>query len=147
MNPRRFPLCRRALQRGVSILSAIFMLLLFGALAAYMVSFTGTAQITSAQDIQGARAYLAAEAGLEWGLYHVMQAGGCPAGAMPQLDEFTMSVTCEITPPGAADYFNEAGHEFKIYRLTSRASTAGASPGSPAFIEREVRATVELERN
>ena len=143
--PALISLRQRAFQRGVSILSAIFMLLLFGALAAYMVSFTGTAQVTSAQDIQGSRAYLAAEAGLEWGLYHVMQSGGCPAGSMPQLGEFATAVSCEVTPSGSTAHFNEAGYEFRIYRLTSRASTAGASPGSPAFVEREVRATVERE--
>jgi MSHA biogenesis protein MshP len=131
----------------VSILSAIFMLLLFGALAAYMVSFTGTAQITSAQDIPGARAYLAAEAGLEWGLYKVTPPSTPECGysdtALPeQIGSFTVTVSCEVTPSGPTVFFNEAGHEFKIYRLTSRASTAGASPGSPAFVEREVMATV-----
>ena len=62
-------------QRGVSIISAIFMLLLFAALAAYMVSLSSSANITSAQDVQGARAYQAAQAGLEWGLLQVLDPG------------------------------------------------------------------------
>lgn len=134
--PHRLPL--RSLQRGVSILSAVFMLLLFGALAAYMARFTGTASITSAQDVQGSRAYLVAEAGVEWGLYRVMRDGACDSGDLPApLGDFTITITCTETGP-----FNEAGGTFRIYRVLSRARTTGVNVGSPAFVEREVSATV-----
>ena len=72
-------------QQGVSLISAIFMLLLFAALAAYMVSLTNTANVTSAQDINGVRAYQAAQAGLEWGAYQVL----VPATTSSSCDSFS----------------------------------------------------------
>lgn len=133
--------CRIFAQRGVSLLSAIFMLLLFGALAAYMASFTGAAHVTSAQDVQGSRAYFAAEAGLEWGLYRVMKDGASCAGVAGDLPaplgDFTVTVSC--TETGS---FDEGEASFKIYRLTSRARITGVSVGTPAFVEREVVATL-----
>ncbi len=136
----RRALCRSS-QRGVSLLSAIFMLLLFGALAAYMANFTGTAHVTSAQDVQGSRAYFAAEAGLEWGLYRVMEGGASCAdvsGDWPApLGDFAVTVSC--TEAGS---FDEEETSFKIYRLISRARIADVSVGSPAFVEREVVATL-----
>ena len=51
--------------------SAIFLLVILAGLAAFLVHISTTQSITSAQDIQGARAYHAARAGVDWGLYQV----------------------------------------------------------------------------
>ena len=135
---RRFALAR---QRGVSIISAIFMLLLFAALAAFMVSLTSTANITSAQDVQGSRAYQSAQAGVEWGVYQVLipAVPSCVRSTtLPSLVAgFSVTVTC--TPFGP---YSEAGQSFFLYELKSTAQTPGAAPGSAAFVEREVFASV-----
>jgi MSHA biogenesis protein MshP len=127
-------------QRGVSIITAIFLLLLFAALAAYMVSMTTTADVTSAQDVQGERAYHAAQGGLEWGAYQILvPAGASCAAATPlpaPLGEFTVTVTCTASGP-----FNEAGNTFSVYRLTSLARNT-AAVGSAAYVEREVYGSV-----
>ena len=121
-------------QRGVSIITAIFMLVLFAALAALMASLVNTANVTSAQDIQGARA---------WGLFQLDPDGtetanpACfsstvlPAAAIP---EFTVVVSC-----GKSDY-NEAGRSISIYLITATASSIAASP---VTIERQVSASIE----
>ena len=131
----------RARQRGVSIISAIFLLLLFAALATFMVSLTGTANITSAQDVQGSRAYQSAQAGLEWGLYQVLTpaTASCAASTtLPSLVEgFSVTVACAMDGP-----YTEAGQVFSLYRLVSTAKTPGAAPGSIAFVERQVAASV-----
>ena len=133
-----FALQRR--QRGVSIITAIFLLLLFAALAAYMVSMTNTADVTSAQDVQGERAYHAAQAGLEWGAYQVLVPVGASCAATSTLPapvgEFTVTVTCVVSGP-----FAEAGNTFSVYRLTSLARNA-AAVGSAAYVEREVYGSV-----
>lgn len=134
----RFALAR---QRGASIISAIFMLLLFAALAAFMVSLTSTANITSAQDVQGSRAYQSAQAGIEWGLYQLLGLAtpSCALSTtLPSLIEgFSVTVTCAVDGP-----YTDAGQVFSLYRLVSTAQTPGAAPGSIAFVEREVAASV-----
>lgn len=130
-------------QRGVSIITAIFMLVLFAALAALMASLVNTANVTSAQDIQGARAYQAAQAGVERGLFQLDPDGtgtanpDCfadivlPVAAIP---EFTVVVSC-----GKSDY-NEAGRSIRIYLITATARSIAASP---VTIERQVSASIE----
>lgn len=59
MNPRRH-------QVGFAAIAAIFLVVVLAALGAFMVTFSNTQQLTSAQDLQGTRAYWAARAGLEW---------------------------------------------------------------------------------
>jgi MSHA biogenesis protein MshP len=61
----------RAGSRGFAIVSAIFILVVLGALGAFIVSVTTGQQIGSALDFQGVRAYQAARAGIEWGIYQV----------------------------------------------------------------------------
>lgn len=139
--------CRRPLmrsikrERGVSVISAIFLLLLFAALAAFMVSLTGTANMTSAQDVQGARAYQSAQAGIEWGLYQVLvpAAPSCVTTttlANP-IEGFSVTVGCSRRGP-----YSEAGQSFWLYELVSTTRTPGAAPGEIGFIERQVVASV-----
>ena len=64
-------------QRGFAAIAAIFLLVVLAALGSFMLSFSNTQQLTSAQDVLGTRAYWAARAGLEWGIGNV--AGACPA--------------------------------------------------------------------
>ncbi|MBA3997431.1 MAG: hypothetical protein C0466_09710 [Candidatus Accumulibacter sp.] len=129
-------------QRGVSIISAIFMLLLFAALAGLMASLMSTANVTSAQDIQGARAYQAAQAGVEWGLFQLDPEGAgtampsCVSGTLPAaaIPEFTVAVSCS-----KSDY-NEAGRSISIYLITATARSIAASS---VTIERQVEASIE----
>lgn len=134
----------RQSQRGVSIITAIFMLILFAALAGLMASLVSTANITSAQDIQGARAYQAAQAGVERGLFQLDPENSgadnptcfadftLPEAALP---EFTVNVSCERS----GDY-KEAGRKISIYRITATARSVAATPPG---IERQVSASVE----
>lgn len=141
-------------QSGASIISAIFMLLLFAALAAFMANLVSTANVTSAQDVQGARAYQAAQAGVEWGLYQLDPNGaaaalpGCfapatlPAAANPG---FTVGVTC--TPfPGAATSYAESGRTIRIFEIVATATVTGALV-PPAAVERQVTVRVEKCRD
>jgi MSHA biogenesis protein MshP len=57
--------------RGFAIVSAIFILVVLAALGAFIVNISTNQQIGSAIDVLGVRAYQAARAGIEWGLYQV----------------------------------------------------------------------------
>lgn len=96
------------LRRGFSIITAIFILLVFAIMAVALISLFTTSQQQSALDIQGVRAYQAARSGIEWGLYQQLRLGASCSGttsfAMPlgnTLSPFSVSVTCTQTPAGA----------------------------------------------
>ncbi len=134
-------------QRGFAAIAAIFLLVVLAALGGFMLTFSNTQQLTSAQDIQGSRAYWAARAGLEWGIGNVNPQSAatavCPTsptslagGAVPFEGGFTVIVTCTQL------IYNEAGENRKIFSFTSVAKNATA-PGSLGFIERSLSAAME----
>lgn len=89
--------------RGFALVSAIFILVVLAALGAFIVNISTSQHIGSALDVQGVRAYHAARAGIEWGLYRQLQGASC-AGATSfsptasTLSSFTVTVTCTATP-------------------------------------------------
>lgn len=62
---------RRA--QGFTIVSAIFILVVLAALGGFLAVVATTQQVGFGLDVQGARAYQAARAGVEWGLYRVLR--------------------------------------------------------------------------
>ena len=56
---------------GFAIITAIFILVVLAALGAFILNVFTNQQIGSALDMQGARAYQAARAGVEWGAYQI----------------------------------------------------------------------------
>lgn len=130
-------------QRGVSIVSAIFLLLLMAVLAAGMVSMVSTAHLNQAADIGGARAYQAARAGAEWGIFQLdpnaqnAALPNCVSGTVP-IPDHTVQVSC------ASNDYTESGRQIRIYRIASRATANNAkAPG----IERLVEVTLEKCRD
>jgi MSHA biogenesis protein MshP len=134
-------------QQGFAAIAAIFLVVVLAALGGFMLTFSNTQQLTSAQDIQGSRAYWAARAGLEWGFARVNAVGSasavtaatCTTAAPLSINDFSVMVTCT----GAGTPFVEAGVDKYIYQLTSVASTGTA--GSVGRIERSISASMERE--
>jgi MSHA biogenesis protein MshP len=139
---------RRARQRGFALPSAIFLLVILTALAAFMVHFSTTQSVTSAQDVQGSRAYQAARAGTEWALYKVLDplnatvvAPGdtawpnlptCPTPTVLTIEGFSVQVKC--TP---YDYLEGGGdRSIRVFLVESTASTGVV--GTLGFVERKV---------
>ena len=143
---------RRAAQDGFALPSAIFLLVILAGLAAFMVTFSSTQSITSAQDVQGARAYHAARSGTEWGLYKVLDptnatvvAPGaatwpnmpaCPDATVLPIEGFNVTVSCS-----SSDY-TEAGttRSIRVFHLRSTASVGVV--GTLGFVERRVEIAV-----
>ncbi len=130
-------------QPGFAAIAAVFLVVGLAALAAFMVSFSNTQQLTSAQDVQGSRAYWAARGGLEWGVTNVFNASSCAATTTLTIDNFTVTVTCT-----AATYATDTGKNVgvppTIYQLNATAIPVGATPGSVGYIERSVSTSVEI---
>jgi MSHA biogenesis protein MshP len=134
-------------QQGFAAIAAIFLVVVLAALGAFMVTFSNTQQLTSAQDIQGSRAYWAARAGLEWGIGTVaavavpstLSASDCstPVGTPLAIDGFSVAVTCSIPT------YSEAGTNKYLFQFQSIASTDGGTPGSLGYTERSLSASME----
>lgn len=134
MCPDRSTLLRA--QRGFALMSAIFLMVVLAVLGAGMLTFSSTQHAGSAMDIQGARAYQAARAGIEWGAYRALVDGSCVAGPTTvalagDLSAFTLQVSCSQTTSGSLN----------AYDITANAHTS-AAVGSLGYVERELRATV-----
>lgn len=129
-------------QGGFSLVTAIFILVILAALGAAMVTFSGAQQATVAMDIQSARAYQAARAGIEWGAYRALQVPGFTCAGSPftlsfsgsSLAGFTTQVSC------AASSHSEGGNTITLFDFTANASYGVAN--TPDYVAREVGARV-----
>jgi MSHA biogenesis protein MshP len=107
----------RRLQRqaGVGLVTAIFLLVVIAGLAAALVTIFTAQQTSSQLDQQGTRAYQAARAGIEWGIFRQVRGGGlCSAATGPtattfalpsasMLGAFTVTVKCTPVPGPGSD--------------------------------------------
>ena len=135
MNARGlFPV--RSAQLGFAIVSAIFLLVALAALGAFMVSFSNTQQLTSAQDVQGSRAYWAARGGVQWVTSEIVTTGACPAVQPAFADGFAVFVSC--TP----NTYVEGVTTRTIFWVTATA-TAGGVVGDRLYVERQIQVFVE----
>ena len=145
--------------RGFALVSAIFLLVVLAALGAFMVTMSTVQHTTSAQDVQGSRAYQAARAGIEWSVFQIMAPENanyartvapfttqhvCPGSASPlktlggALSGFSVSAACTRT-----DYA-EGGKVVSVYQLTSNASLGAV--GTIQHVSRQLSATVSTCR-
>ena len=123
-------------QTGFAAVAAIFLVVVLAAMGAFMVSISNSQQISSAQDLQGMRAYWAAQGGLEWGVATANAALACPTSPTAlSLDGFSVSVTC------TSSAFTEGGKTVTLFRLSSVANSG--TPGSVTYVERSVSAGLE----
>jgi len=129
-----------SVQRGFAAIAAIFLVVVLAALGGFMLTFSNAQQLTSAQDVQGSRAYWAARAGLEWAVVAIPAVPGLcasPVAAPPTpIDGFTIVINC------TSQAYIEAGATVTIFQFTSVASSGGAV-GSVGYIERSLSATME----
>jgi MSHA biogenesis protein MshP len=117
------------MQRGFTAISAIVILVVLVALGAFIVSVSTSQQIGSALDVQGVRAYEAARAGVEWGLFQQLRNNNCAANTSlvppaPTLTGFTVTVACVATPGT-----NGGPITFTVVS-TACNQPAGAAPGT-----------------
>ncbi|MCA1924673.1 MAG: hypothetical protein LDL16_00150 [Thiobacillus sp.] len=117
--------CRR--QQGFALVAAIVLIVALAAMAGFVATMTGGQSATQQLEFAATRVDLAAQAGLEWGAYRVLQQGVCvpantpftpPAGTT--LAGVAVAVSC--TPGGPP------------HRITARAWIG--APASPDYVER-----------
>lgn len=128
---------------GFSVISAIFLLVVLSALAAFIVNISSGQHVAAAADIRGASAYQAARAGVEWGAYQVLEPNGAvTAGllACPATTTFTPFAGFSTTVSCVSSNHSENGNSIGVYKFRSTA-TAGTS-GTINYVERVLDVTV-----
>lgn len=93
----------RRRQQGVSIVTAIFLLVVLSVLGTAIVSLSASQHKDSALDLLGSRAYEAARSGMEYGLYRRLEdpskacASSLSFNPTPaSMSSFTVTVTCSV---------------------------------------------------
>ena len=141
--------------RGFSLVTGIFLIVILAALGAFMVTFTGLQQTTVQADVLGVRAYYAARAGIDWGMYQALDPdnatppappafAACPVATINtlagSLSPFTVEVTCTSTDS------TEANRTIRVYQITATACNQTPCPAAttPAagYVSRQVVVTV-----
>ncbi len=133
-------------QRGFTLVTAIFVIVILATLVGYMVSLSGTQRATSLLALQGTRAYEGARSGIEWGVQQAFTTPGTMCSAAPGstptsfalsgpgLTGFRVTVTCDFTT------HTEKSTLLSVYHLNSLAEYG--TYGSPDYVSRQLEATV-----
>lgn len=145
-------MCRNMKQSGFSLIMAIFLIVVLGGIAVFIGRVSTMQHHSSALDEEGAMAYQAARAGIEWGVYQAViiddgAGAGCAAAIQftlpltvpataetPQhIVNYTVTVTCALTTT------TEDSTSINVYQLIATAINAS---GGNYGVERQLTATV-----
>lgn len=121
----RAPLQVMRRMTGVALVTAIFLLVVLAGLVVAVVSLSTTQQTSSARDVLGARAYLAARAGIEWALYNGLR------GNLANTPD--VNLNCPQPASAANTFAMPAGTTLSTFSVTISCGTA-SSPGKHFLI-------------
>ncbi len=140
-------------ERGVALVSAIFLLVVLAAVGAFMLNLAGVEQSTTNRALLAARAHYAARAGIEWGIHRARNTSSTMCPLSPAVsttsfaltdtgfDGFNIAVGCTRTAHNEAIPFGSGqAVNFSVFFLTSTATHG--NPGELEHVERRVEATV-----
>ena len=120
--------------RGFSLVAAIFVLVILALLGTFMITIGTAERWTAVAAAQGARAYQAAQSGIEFGVYQSLNGGAC---APPfAIGGFTVTVTCTPTS------FTESGVTFNVFVISSTAVSTGTALGDPDHFSRTLQVSI-----
>jgi MSHA biogenesis protein MshP len=139
------------LQRGFSLVSAIFLLVVIAAMGAFAVTLSNNQHQSDAMDVVGKRTYQAARAGIEWGAFQIIQSAvaGTTFASACQAANYASSVTLSgaifsnylpVAVTCSATSAVDASPVW-IYTLTASAAT-NATAGGPDYFERQLSLTI-----
>jgi MSHA biogenesis protein MshP len=126
--------------RGFTLVAAIFLLVVLALLGAFMVTIGEAERWTTVEAAQGARAYQAAQAGIEWGVAQAVGSSSCAASTGPftltgsTFGGFGVTVTC------GQSVATEGGTSYNVYAISSTA--AYGALGKPDYFSRTLQVTV-----
>jgi len=139
---------RRKTQHGMSIMVALFILVVLALLGVALVTIGGVEHRQPLLSLQGKRAFWAAQTGLQWGAHEALHDAGfnCPEqpaapanvklpSSVSGLDGFSVSVSCSYTT------HKEHGKTVRIYDIEATARN-GVFGQRPDLAQRQYRTIV-----
>lgn len=118
-------------QRGIALLSVIFVMLVLAMMAAYLAEAISGRHVAATLDALQRQADHAAQAGVEWARDRALVAGAC-ANTQLAYGDLTVDVTC------ATQQVNENGTLYAIFDVTATAWRG--TYGDTEFVRRTRRA-------
>jgi MSHA biogenesis protein MshP len=127
-------------QKGINLISVIFLLVVIASIGAFMVTIGNVQQQTSTFSVLSSRALFAAQSGMQWAVQAVLATNDCSAfpanfnlsgGAS---GNYSVDATCSFTT------HTENPDTYNVYRLTAIATLG--SVGDVDYISRSIRASV-----
>lgn len=133
-------------QRGFGAIAAIVVLVFLAVLAAAMMKLGVSQQTGSVQDVLSARAWQAARAGTEWGVYHAIQNSRCAPTITLNLSVstgFWVTVSCSLKNYTEGEVAAGTAQALRVYTINAVACNdsggcpaSGAQVASPGYVER-----------
>ena len=136
---KRYPSDKNKAQ-GFSLVAVIFIITVLAVAVVFIQRISNVSVATNNLAMQGARAWQAAEAGAEWGVYQVTN-GVCVPSTTFSLTEqslkgFDVTVACSVTT------HNEQGVTITMYFLEIFAKS-GTLGSTPEYVSRRITLIVE----
>lgn len=130
--------------RGVSLITAVFLLVVLSGLGVAIVTVSTAAQQSSAIDLSGTRAYEAARSGVEYGLYRFAIDGTCANNSFTApgaLASLTVTVQCAQSSNTMADGVTKLT-QTRITATACNQPAGGACPNGtpgPDYVQRVIQ--------
>lgn len=125
-------------QNGISLVPALFLLIVLAALGILAVRLGAVQSQTVVLAMQGARAYSAARAGLDWSAYQALVNGSCASATLTLneagLNGFSVDTSCTVTT------HQEGPQTVSVYTIESFAHAG--QYGAPDYVSRRIRSTI-----
>ena len=137
-------MCRNA-QRGFVIIAAIFLLVAIAAIGGFMLTIGALSNTASGLDVEGAKAYQAARAGIEWGVFQKLRNSTC-SGTTSFTPGGTLSAYSVTVTSAAMPYSEITASTGSVCSIVSTAcNRSGSCPGTPGdnYVERQLEVTVD----
>jgi len=120
-------------QRGLSLITAIFIVVVLALIALFAVRSLGSQQAQNNQALIGLRAEYAARAGLQWGAARALPpTGSCVGTSNLVIEGIAVTVSCTATT------VTEAGVPYEVFTIDALA-VAGVL-GEPEYAQRSLSA-------
>jgi MSHA biogenesis protein MshP len=128
----------RRTQRGFSLVSAVFLLVVLAGLGAYAVRLNTLQQQTVTAGLRAAQAFHAARAGVAWAAYRALNGAGCGTATLNLTEGatagFRVSVQCTERT------HMEGASTVRVFVFDVRAE--GGAYGGPDYVSRRVQTKI-----
>lgn len=141
-------------QSGFSLVTAIFLLVVIGALGMFAMTLSTTQHQSDAMDVMGKRAYQAARTGIEWAAFQIIQSNvAVPPLIFASSCQAATGYSSQVALTGALASFSPVAVRCTavsavdavsavVYTVSASAATAGATVGSADYIERQISVSI-----